>query len=58
MSEDHGDSANIAFVGCGNLGMAILSRAIRSEVIDPATTVVIERDAGRRAEASGLGARD
>ena len=57
MSEDHGDSANIAFVGCGNLGMAILSRAIRSEVIDPATTVVIERDAGRRAEASGLGAR-
>ena len=57
MSEDHGDSANIAFVGCGNLGMAILSRAIRSEVIDPATTVVIERDAERRAEASGLGAR-
>ena len=57
MSEDHGGSANIAFVGCGNLGMAILSRAIRSEVIDPATTVVIERDAGRRAEASGLGAR-
>ena len=57
MSEDHGGSANIAFVGCGNLGMAILSRAIRSEVIDPATTVVIERDAERRAEASGLGAR-
>ena len=57
MSEDQGGSANIAFVGCGNLGMAILSRAIRSEVIDPATTVVIERDAGRRAEASGLGVR-
>ena len=57
MSEDQGGSANIAFVGCGNLGMAILSRAIRSEVIDPATTVVIERDAERRAEASGLGAR-
>ena len=57
MSEDHGGSANIAFVGCGNLGMAILSRAIRSEVIDPATTVVIERDAGRQAEASRLGVR-
>ena len=57
MSEDHGGSANIAFVGCGNLGMAILSRAIRSEVIDPATTVVIERDAGRKAEASRLGVR-
>lgn len=57
MSEDHGDSANIAFVGCGNLGMAILSRAICSEVIDPATTVVIERDAGRQAEASRLGVR-
>ena len=57
MSEDQGGSANIAFVGCGNLGMAILSRAIRSEVIDPATTVVIERDAGRKAEASRLGVR-
>ena len=57
MSEDQGGSANIAFVGCGNLGMAILSRAICSEVIDPATTVVIERDAGRQAEASRLGVR-
>ena len=57
MSKDHGGSANIAFVGCGNLGMAILSRAICSEVIDPATTVVIERDAGRQAEASRLGVR-
>ena len=37
--------------------MAILSRAICSEVIDPATTVVIERDAGRQAEASRLGVR-
>ena len=57
MSEDQGGSASIAFVGCGNLGMAILSRAICSEVIDPATTVVIERDAGRQAEASRLGVR-
>jgi pyrroline-5-carboxylate reductase len=57
MSEDQGGSANIAFVGCGNLGMAILSRAIRSEVIDPATTVVIERDTGRQAEARRLGVR-
>ena len=57
MSKDHGVSANIAFVGCGNLGMAILSRAICSGVIDPATTVVIERDAGRQAEASRLGVR-
>ena len=57
MSEDQGGSANIAFVGCGNLGMAILSRAICSKVIDPATTVVIERDAGRQAEASRLGVR-
>jgi pyrroline-5-carboxylate reductase len=44
-------------VGCGNLGMAILSRAICSGVIDLATTVVIERDAGRQAEASRLGVR-
>ena len=57
MTEDHTNPANIAFVGCGNLGMAILSRAICSEVIDPATTVVIERDAGRQAEASRLGVR-
>ena len=57
MTEDHTNPASIAFVGCGNLGMAILSRAICSGVIDPATTVVIERDAGRQAEASRLGAR-
>ena len=57
MTEDHTNPASIAFVGCGNLGMAILSRAICSEVIDPATTVVIERDAGRQAEASRLGVR-
>ena len=57
MTEDHTNPASIAFVRCGNLGMAILSRAICSEVIDPATTVVIERDAGRQAEASRLGVR-
>jgi pyrroline-5-carboxylate reductase len=57
MTEDHTNPASIAFVGCGNLGMAILSRAIASEVIDPATTVVIERDADRRAQASNLGVR-
>jgi pyrroline-5-carboxylate reductase len=57
MTEDHTNPAGIAFVGCGNLGMAILSRAIASEVIDPATTVVIERDADRRAQASNLGVR-
>ena len=57
MTEDHTNPASIAFVGCGNLGMAILSRAICSEVIDPATTVVIERDAERRAQASNLGVR-
>jgi pyrroline-5-carboxylate reductase len=57
MTEDHTNPASIAFVGCGNLGMAILSRAITSEVIDPATTVVIERDADRRAQASNLGVR-
>ena len=57
MTEDHTNPASIAFVGCGNLGMAILSRAICSGVIDPATTVVIERDAGRQAEASRLGVR-
>ena len=57
MTEDHTNPASIAFVGCGNLGMAILSRAIASEVIDPATSVVIERDADRRAQASKLGVR-
>jgi pyrroline-5-carboxylate reductase len=57
MTEDNTNPASIAFVGCGNLGMAILSRAIASEVIDPATTVVIERDADRRAQASNLGVR-
>jgi pyrroline-5-carboxylate reductase len=57
MTEDHTNPASIAFVGCGNLGMAILSRALASEVIDPATTVIIERDADRRAQASNLGVR-
>lgn len=49
--------AGTAFVGCGNLGMAILSRAIASGALDAASTVVVERDAARRAQATSLGAR-
>lgn len=55
MSDKQPASTSIAFVGCGNLGMAILSRAIRAGVIDPANTMVIERDAGRQAQATTLG---
>jgi len=46
-----------AFVGCGNLGMAILSRAIACGALQAASTVVVERDAARRAQAAALGAR-
>lgn len=46
-----------AFVGCGNLGMAILSRAVACGALDAASTVVVERDAGRRAQAAALGVR-
>jgi pyrroline-5-carboxylate reductase len=46
-----------AFIGCGNLGMAILSRALRAGVLVPSSTLVVERDAGRRGEAEALGAR-
>ena len=46
-----------AFVGCGNLGMAILSRAVRAGSLDAARTLVVERDATRRGQAAALGAR-
>jgi len=46
-----------AYVGCGNLGMAILSRAVACGAIEAATTVVVERDAARREQAAALGVR-
>ena len=49
--------AGTAFVGCGNLGMAILSRAVASGALDAATTVVVERDPARRSQAEALGVR-
>jgi pyrroline-5-carboxylate reductase len=55
MGTSNGSPAETVFVGCGNLGMAILSRAVRAGVLVPAQTVVVEHDAGRRAEAASMG---
>lgn len=44
-----------AFLGCGNLGMAILTRGIQAGVIRAADTVVIETSEARRIEAAALG---
>ncbi len=46
-----------AFVGCGNLGGAILARAVGSGALDAARTLVCESDPARRAQAAALGAR-
>lgn len=45
-----------AFVGCGNLGMAILFGALRSGALHAAETLVVEVDPRRREEAEQLGA--
>ncbi|MDX2146773.1 MAG: pyrroline-5-carboxylate reductase [Planctomycetota bacterium] len=39
----------LAMVGCGNMGRAILLAGLRQGVLDPARTVVAERDAAKRA---------
>ena len=46
-----------AFVGCGNLGMAILFGALRSGALQPGETLVVELDERRRGEAADLGVR-
>lgn len=46
-----------AFVGCGNLGSAILARAVGSGALDAARTLVCESDPARRAQAAALGVR-
>lgn len=46
---------NLAVVGFGNLGSAIVAGALRSNVIDARTTLVVETDDARRAAAASLG---
>jgi len=46
-----------AMVGCGNLGMALLERAVRAGALDPARTVVIDPDRRRLDQARALGVR-
>lgn len=55
MDQDHGHASATAFVGCGNLGMAILRGALAAGVLSPGEVTVAERDAARRAEAQSLG---
>ena len=52
-----GQGGTIAFVGCGNLGFAILSRALAAGAMPAAAAVVVEPDAARRDRASALGVR-
>lgn len=46
----------LGFVGCGNMGMAILQGLLNKNVIDPPWVKVFEPDPGRRDEAQSLGA--
>lgn len=52
-----GAGATIAFVGCGNLGFAILERAVAAGAAEAASVCVVDTDAGRRDRARTLGAR-
>ncbi|MBL9141460.1 MAG: pyrroline-5-carboxylate reductase [Phycisphaerae bacterium] len=45
-----------AFLGCGNMGMAVLRGALHHGVLQAADTLVVDASAERRAEARGLGA--
>jgi pyrroline-5-carboxylate reductase len=53
----HATPPAFAFVGCGNLGSAILARAVGSGALDVARTLVCESDPARRARAAALGVR-
>ncbi|MBU3682922.1 MAG: pyrroline-5-carboxylate reductase, partial [Phycisphaerales bacterium] len=50
-----GSGGTIAFVGCGNLGFAILERAIESGAVPAGSVTVVEPDAARRERARPLG---
>ena len=52
-----GAGATIAFVGCGNLGFAILERAIAANAVTAPSVTVVEPDPARRDRAHALGAR-
>jgi pyrroline-5-carboxylate reductase len=57
---DAGNAASAgptAMVGCGNLGIALLERAVRTGALDPARTIAIDPDERRRAQARALGVR-
>lgn len=50
-------ASGTVFVGCGNLGMAILRGALRAGMLDRGAVTVVEHDDARRAEAAALGVR-
>jgi pyrroline-5-carboxylate reductase len=52
-----GRGGTIAFVGCGNLGFAILERALAAGAMPAEAVTVVEPDAARRDRAHALGAR-
>lgn len=45
----------VGFVGCGEMGSMILSAALKAGILDPARTVIADRDSQRRDRLSGLG---
>ncbi|MFO0783743.1 MAG: pyrroline-5-carboxylate reductase [Phycisphaerales bacterium] len=49
--------AECAFIGCGNMGMAVLRGALAAGVLQPSTTLVVDPSEVRRAHAAALGAR-
>ncbi|MDG2423597.1 MAG: pyrroline-5-carboxylate reductase [Phycisphaerales bacterium] len=45
----------VGFVGCGEMGSMVLTAALQAGVLDPARTVVAERNPDQRTKLSGLG---
>jgi pyrroline-5-carboxylate reductase len=57
MAEGASGTVRWAFVGCGNLGSAILSRAVAHGAVDPASALAVDGEESRRAAAAALGVR-
>ena len=57
MADGSASTVRWAFLGCGNLGSAILSRAVAQGTVDPAHALAVDGEEPRRAAAEALGVR-
>ena len=57
MADGSASTVRWAFLGCGNLGSAILSRAVAQGTVDPAHALAVDAEEPRRAATEALGVR-